>query len=84
MHGIRVGPVVMATIAVVLLFEARLFFTQGSPLFGVLALLVAAACIWYAVRPYVRGSAMRHQALDRATRRPTREREQHPGHPERG
>ncbi len=84
MHGIRVGPLVAATIAVVLLFEARLFFTQGSPLFGVLALVIAAVCVWYAVRPYVRGSAIRRQALDRATRRPTSEREQRPGHPERG
>lgn len=84
MHGIRVGPLVAAAIAVVLLFEARLFFTQGSPLFGGLALVIASVCVWYALRPYVRGTAMRRQALGRATRRPTREREEHPGHPERG
>ena len=84
MHGIRVGPLVSATIAVVLLFEARLFFTQGNPLFGGLALLVAAACVWYVARPYVRAGALRRQALDRAPAGPSREREPRPGHPERG
>ena len=84
MHGVRVGPLVMATIAVVLLFEARLFFTQGSPLFGVLALALAAVCLWYAVRPYVRAGTRRRRALDRAPARPAREARQRSGHPERG
>jgi len=59
MYGIRVGPLVMATMAVILLLYTVLFFAQGRALLGLITLLSAAACAAYVVRVYVRAAAER-------------------------
>jgi hypothetical protein len=59
MYGIRVGPLVMATMAVILVLYGILFVGQGRLPLGLLALLAAAACAGYLVRVYARSAAER-------------------------
>jgi len=59
MVGIRIGPLVMATIAVVLVLYGVLFVGQGRLPLGLLALLAAGACVGYVVRVYARAGAER-------------------------
>lgn len=61
MYGIRVGPLVMAIMAMILLLYTVLFIAQGRALVGLLTLLSAAACATYVVRVYVRAGAERRQ-----------------------
>jgi len=65
-YGIRVGALVMATMAVILLLYAVLFIGQGRAPLGLLTLLAAAACAAYVVRVYARAAAERR---DRARQR---------------
>jgi hypothetical protein len=59
MYGIRVGPLVMATMAVILVLYGILFVGQGRVPLGLLALLAAAACAGYVARAYARAAAER-------------------------
>lgn len=59
MYGIRVGPSVTATMAVILVLYGVAFAVQGRLLLGLLALLAAAAVVGYLVRLYARAAAER-------------------------
>ncbi len=59
MVGIRAGPLVMATMAVILVLYGVLFVVQGRLLLGLPVLLAAAACAGYVVRVYARAAAER-------------------------
>ncbi len=59
MVGIRIGRLIMATTAVILVLYGVLFVTQGRAPLGLLALLAAGACAGYVVRVYARAAAER-------------------------
>ena len=59
MYGLKAGPLVMATVGVVFVLYAGLFFAQGRALLGLMVLAGAAGCAAYVVRVYVRAAAVR-------------------------
>ena len=59
MVGIRIGRLIVATMAVILLLYGVLFVGQGRVPLGLLALLAAAACVGYVARAYARTAAER-------------------------
>lgn len=65
MVGIRAGPLVMATMAVILLLYTVLFAAQARLGLAVLTLLGAAACATYVVTVF-RGAAAERRARERA------------------
>jgi hypothetical protein len=66
MYGIKAGPLVMATVGVVFVLYAVLFFAQGRALLGLSVLAGAAGCAAYVIGVYVRAAATRRaKALER-------------------
>jgi len=59
MYGLKAGPLVMATVGVIFVLYAGMFFAQGRPLLGVLMLAVSGGCATYVIGVYVRLAAVR-------------------------
>lgn len=61
MYGIRAGPLVMATMTVILLLYTVMFVAQGRLVVALLTLLSAAACAAYVVSVYARAATERRE-----------------------
>jgi hypothetical protein len=59
MVGIRIGRLIVATMAVILALYGVLFVGQGRVPLGLLALLAAAGCAGHVARAYARAAAER-------------------------